>query len=96
MRARKVDKAQAEIVQALEQAGYCVTDLSSAGKGIPDLLVSRNGVLRLVEVKTGERKYYFTPAQLDYMQSVKAPIYVIRSINEVESFISGELKPVNR
>jgi hypothetical protein len=95
MRARKVDANQREIVQALRQAGWHVTDLSAVGGGVPDLLATQFGQAHLVEVKTGERKYYFTQPQLDYQVACKANIFVIRDIKDVISFIKGRLQPIN-
>lgn len=49
------DANHAALVAELQARGYAVTDLASAGAGIPDLLVSKNGVARLVEVKRDAR-----------------------------------------
>jgi hypothetical protein len=95
MRARKVDANQCEIVQALGQAGYHVTDLSAVGKGCPDLLVTRFGQCGLVEVKNKEGRNRFTPAQVEYYAAAKCPIYIIRSVNDVISLIKGQLQPIN-
>jgi hypothetical protein len=96
MTRRRVDNNQREIVQALEQAGYFVTDLSAVGNGCPDLLVASTWGTFLVEVKRNDRKYYFTPAQIEYHAATSAPIYVIKSVDDVISFVSGELKAVNK
>jgi Holliday junction resolvase len=95
MRAKRVDNNQAEIVKALRQAGWHCTDLSAVGGGVPDLLVTQFGQAHLIEIKTDERKYYFTPAQLDYQQQCKANIFVVKSVDEVILFVNGKLKPVN-
>lgn len=52
-RAAKVDRNQAEIVDALRRAGCSVYCLHSVGKGFPDLLVGRAGRNKLMEVKDG-------------------------------------------
>ena len=92
---RKTDANQAMIVRSLEWAGYHVTDLSGAGRGIPDLLCTRNGQCVLVEIKNKDGYNRFTRCQLDYYRLVKAPVFVIRSINDVELLIKGELLPIN-
>jgi Holliday junction resolvase len=50
--ARRVDKNQAEIVDALRRAGCSVTIASNMGNGFPDLCVGRMGYTYLIEVKS--------------------------------------------
>jgi hypothetical protein len=99
MRARKVDANQREIVQALEQAGYHVTDLSAVGKGCPDLLVAKYDnwmpEVFLIEIKNKAGRNRFTPAQVEYYAATTCPVYVIRSVNDVISLIKGQLQPIN-
>jgi hypothetical protein len=103
MRPRSTDHNQAEIVKALRQGGYHVTDLSGVGQGCPDLLCainrglcgSSNPVAFLVEVKNKEGRNRFTPAQVDYFASTPCPIYVIRSVNDVINMINGKLRAIN-
>lgn len=49
--ARRVDANHAEIVVALRAACYSVLSLAAMGRGVPDLLVARDGRAWLVEVK---------------------------------------------
>ena len=49
--ARK-DKNHSAIVEALRYAGCSVLDLSQLGRGVPDILVGRNGSDQLVEIKS--------------------------------------------
>jgi hypothetical protein len=94
---RRVDHNQAAIVKAYQQAGYHVTDLSGCGAGVPDLLLTRNGLAELVEIKNkGGRGKRFTPAQQEYYSLVKCPVYVVMGINDVKLQIYGELQPINR
>lgn len=53
-RAAKVDSNQEQIVSALRAAGATVQSLAAIGKGCPDLLVAKNGVMWLFEVKSGK------------------------------------------
>jgi Holliday junction resolvase len=55
-RARRVDANQKELVKVLKQLGWLVLDLSPLGKGVPDLLVCRRDVVKVVEVKTPKGK----------------------------------------
>ncbi len=50
--ASRKDLAHAPIKAQLAAAGFAVCDLSRVGGGCPDLLISRNGVNALVELKT--------------------------------------------
>ena len=50
-RAAKVDRNQAEIVDALRKAGATVEPLHTVGKGCPDLMVGYRGRNWLIEVK---------------------------------------------
>lgn len=50
--ARKRDLAHRQIVEELRQAGFSVFDLGSVGRGLPDLLIGRNGIDAKVELKT--------------------------------------------
>lgn len=93
--ARKVDANQRQIAQALSRSGHHVTDLSAVGGGVPDLLCTRNGQCFLVEIKNQQGRNRFTPSQLEYYDLVKAPVYILRSINDVESLIKGRLSPIN-
>lgn len=54
MRACKVDRNQPEIVAALRSEGCSITLLHKVGQGCPDLLVGRQRVNYLLEIKDGE------------------------------------------
>lgn len=92
---RRTDANQSVVAHALSQSGHHVTDLSGCGRGIPDLLCTRNGQCFLVEIKNPKGRNRFTSAQLEYYAAVKAPVFVVRGINDVESLIKGELEPIN-
>ena len=83
------------IVRSLQRAGHHVTDLSAVGRGVPDLLCTRKGQCFLVEIKNQEGRNRFTPSQVEYYAQVRAPVFVIRTINDVESLINGDLSPIN-
>lgn len=54
-RRARVDANHASIVQALRSTGWVVVDTSRLGNGFPDVLAARRGVVRLVEIKDGEK-----------------------------------------
>jgi len=51
----RVDRNQAEIVDALRRVGCSVQSLAAVGSGCPDLLVGRGGVNYLFEVKDEDK-----------------------------------------
>lgn len=55
-RSHRRDLNHKEIVGELRQCGFSVVDLSQVGGGCPDLLVCRNNVQRLVEIKSEDGK----------------------------------------
>ena len=76
---RRKDSNQNEIVLALEKAGCAVTDMSTAGEGFPDLIVSRAEVHYLVEVKSDFGKV--NQLQVDF-HTKHYPVYIVRSVDE--------------
>lgn len=54
-RAAKVDRNQAEIVEALRADGCSVQSLAAIGDGCPDLAVGKNRVTYFMEVKDGSK-----------------------------------------
>jgi Holliday junction resolvase len=51
----RIDQNQISIVRHLREAHCRVLSLAALGQGAPDLLVQRNGVLYLLEVKDGSK-----------------------------------------
>ena len=76
-RAAKVDANQDAIVCALRAAGASVQSLAAIGKGCPDLLVARAGLMWLMEVKRGAAKP--NPAQYDWHANWMADVHVVRT-----------------
>ena len=76
---RRKDSNQNDIVEALEQAGCAVADMSTAGDGFTDLLVTRAGVHYLVEIKTDSGK--LNPLQ-EAFHVKHAPVHTVRTVAE--------------
>lgn len=55
MRICRTDRNQAEIVSALRKVGCSVTPTHMVGDGFPDLVVGRNGINHLIEIKDGAK-----------------------------------------
>lgn len=51
--AARVDKNHGEVVKSFRDLGCSVLSLAQLGKGVPDLVVSKNGRTCMVEVKSG-------------------------------------------
>ena len=87
-RAARIDDNQPEIVQALQYAGCRVSSTAGMGKGFPDLLVGRAGVLYLLEVKDGSKslsRRALTPDQeLEFpkWQAVGVTVHVVCTVDE--------------
>ena len=85
-RVAKTDANQAEIVRMLRLAGCGVLDLSRVGCGCPDLLVHSPSYphrMTLLEVKNlGGRGTTLTPDQVKFHAEWKAPIHVVKSVDE--------------
>ena len=79
-RRSKVDANQRQIVSALRQAGVSVISLAAVGDGCPDLLVSRNGWMMLLEVKVPGEK--LRPSQVAWAAKwdPHAPVIVVESV----------------
>jgi Holliday junction resolvase len=63
---KKVDNNQLDIVKAFRSMGATVLNLSTVGKGCPDLLIGYKNISVLVEVKSKTGK--FTEPQLKFME----------------------------
>lgn len=51
-RFKKTDKNQQAIVEKLRQAGFSVWPTHTLGRGFPDLIVGKDGINLLIELKT--------------------------------------------
>jgi hypothetical protein len=101
-RAAKVDRNQASIVERFRALGWSVQPLHTVGAGVPDLLVS--GILsggelmgcRMtypVEVKAEQGT--LTKDQKHWFALWRAPVFIVRTFEDVEALIRGELVPVH-
>lgn len=84
----KVDANHNEIVAALRAAGCAVQSLAAVGNGCPDLLVSRNGRLWLMEIKARAGK--LTEAQKRFAEAFRSHIYVVRDVADALAVIEPD------
>lgn len=82
--AAKRDANEPEIVEAFKSGGANVARLSA--NGLPDLLVSFMGVLRLVEVKRGRAKLRASQEAFKAVWS-DSPIYVVRTAPQARKWL---------
>ena len=82
----RVDKNHKSIVECFRKLGCSVLSLSAQGKGCPDLLISYQMQLYLVEVKDTGGK--LNTLQEDWHRKWGSPVYVVRSNNEVVSLLN--------
>jgi len=96
MKARRVDRNHSDIVAALRAAGCSVLDLSGVGKGCPDLLVGRNGVDYLLEVKapggkTREAQRKFSASwRGHFVQFVTSELQALAAVGALKDARSSE------
>ena len=79
----RVDENQISIVRDLRKAHCRVLSLAALGQGAPDLLVQRNGVLYLLEIKDGDKfpsQRKLTPHQIQFHKDWK--VHVVNNTDE--------------
>lgn len=64
---KRVDENQKSIIHTFIALGASVLNLSTVGRGCPDLLIGYRGKTVLVEIKSNE-KAKFTEPQIKFMQ----------------------------
>lgn len=89
-RAAKTDANQHPIVKALKDifGPSCVFDLSTVGKGCPDLMVGVRGKTLLMEIKTDDGT--LTPSQIWFHRNWDGQVAVVRSLADALKVIERE------
>ena len=81
--AKRTDKNQQEIMDALRKHGAVVVDLSKCGAGVPDLLVGyMNKYTILMEVKSSPKSLYTKPQLTFLAKWIGGPLV---RVDDVES-----------
>lgn len=84
-RKAKIDDNQNEIVDALRKAGCSVTPTGGVGKGFPDIIVGRNDLNYLLEIKDGNKPpsaQKLTADQVKWHKRWKGQAKVVTSVTE--------------
>ena len=89
-RAARVDANHKQIVKGLRSSGCTVQDLSAVGKGCPDILVGRNGVNVLMEIKTAKGK--LSDVQKSWHESWRGLVATVTSYDQAIEILNEILK----
>lgn len=82
---KRVDKNQPEIVAALRQAGCSVVHLHEVGQGCPDVLVGRNDINYLIEIKDGQKspsKRKLTPIEAEFHAAWRGQVCIAKTVDD--------------
>jgi Holliday junction resolvase len=90
MTAKRTDRNQADIVNALRTIGATVESLHAVGGGVPDLLVGYNGATYLIEVKTATGR--LNQLQREWHAAWRGQVAVCRSVDEAIETIRKDLE----
>ena len=85
----KADDNQPQIVKAFRQLGYSVAHTHTIGKGFPDIVIGRDGVNTLVEIKDGlktKSQRQLTPDEKEFHEAWQGKVVIIESIEDVIAF----------
>ena len=85
----KADDNQPQIVKAFRQLGYSVAHTHTIGKGFPDIVIGRDGVNTLVEIKDGlktKSQRQLTPDEKEFHEAWRGTVVIIESVEDVIEF----------
>lgn len=85
----KVDNTHRDIVAALRGLGYSVFSLASVGRGCPDIIFARGGVVYMAEIKNGKLGWKLTDAQRKFHATWNAQILIFDSVETVLMWEKG-------
>ena len=89
-RAAKTDANQKRIVKDLRAVGATVCDLSSVGKGCPDILVGYRHKNWLFEIKNAQGLDKTTPAQDVWLDNWKGQWAIIYNSSEAIAMMTSD------
>ena len=79
----RIDDNHTAIVETLRAIGCTVQSLASVGGGCPDLLVSRNGKLWLLEIKDGDKppsRQTLTADQIIWHNNWNGVVHIVNNV----------------
>ena len=92
MRVRKIDANQPEIVAAFRNLGCSVYQTHTVGHGFPDIVIGKNGVNVLVEIKDGSKcpsKRTLTNDERKFAEFWKGRLEIVESLDDVLKIAEG-------
>jgi len=81
-RAARTDVNQKDIVNALRIAGFSVYPTHALGAGFPDIVVGKNGINLLFEIKDGDKPksaQKLTPDEVIFHRDWRGSVYIVTS-----------------
>jgi Holliday junction resolvase len=88
----RVDSNHAEVVEFLRKQGAIVRSLANLGGGVPDLLVSYNKILFLIEVKDGKKapsQRKLTKDEADFFEQFDSHCFIVCNLDEALDLLKG-------
>lgn len=82
------------IKKAFELHGFTCAETHNVGAGVPDLIVAKDGITVLVEIKIGE-KATFTPAQVEFWARWKGALLRVDGLEDVHNYCNGFVRALN-
>jgi len=86
-----IDNNQNEIVKKLRETGHSVAITSSMGQGFPDILIGRNGLNLLCEIKTSD-KAQLTDDELDWHTEWKGKVVIVHDWEEAVQAMNEQIR----
>lgn len=89
-RQAKADNNQREIVKAFRDAGCSVQHLHTIGQGCPDVLVGKNGLNFLIEIKDGNKipsQKKLTKDESEWHEKWRGQVCIVESVSDVIALI---------
>ena len=83
------DDNQPQIVKAFRPLGYSVAHTHTIGKGFPDIVIGRDGVNTLVEIKDGSKvksQRQLTNDEKEFHEAWRGTVVIIESVEDVIEF----------
>lgn len=89
---KRTDSNQSQIVEAFRKLGYSVLLLHETGHGCPDILIAKNGIMNLVEIKTEKGK--LNERQEHFIATWNSQIFIVRNVDEAIQLDKDLLEPI--
>lgn len=89
-RFRKKDNNQSQIEEELRAKGFSVFSIHIVGENVPDIVVGRDGLNMLIEIKSGRNK--LRSGQSEFFKTWSGHVIVARTTQEIVDGFEQYLK----